>query len=366
MRKSRALIFLTIPTVIFLGIASFLQPGVSNTYESALEEYEKLRTESNIPLSSINEWREKYLSSSDEIPVGSYLAVYFRRSDSNSIVHKENVPKAVLNYPWSNYHNLKAQEFGGYWVGDFDFTEDEIYYFHISQGHAQSRILVDGEIIYEGRSSKTVPFFVKAGRHRIEIQHENYSHAFSYSVNILPNKIYSSSPPSPTPSSTIWFAGVNESSKKNGEVTLLLKAAPTPIYLFLSSSSPVTWKIKQSTGAKLAGVYFSSYEPGTEVTISDPSVPIQQLSSRELPPIHGLDPQCDEHTGKFYCEYQIHPGQQLKSSISKLTGGLFASGFSGQYDSQALVVPEQTLSQRDYAKFAKKTEKLQKRGEKQQ
>lgn len=292
------LIRYTFSIVITFVLLSLLRPDNSGSAQHQVEPVEPIDTTS---LLSVGEtWSDHLIRPSDEIPIDSYLAIYFRTSQPDTIVYRENVPKAVINYPWSDFQNINSDEFGGYWVGDFDFEEEEVRSFHISQGHAKSRILVNRRVIYEGSGSRVIPVKFTAGRHRIEIQYVNHWHTVDYSVKLLPQNLYDGPPPpNPTQSSTIWYAGIYESSNRNAEVTVRLKPAPTPIHLYLASYSAVTWNIEQTSEAELAGVYFSSYSPGTEVQFSAQAIPVQEIS---LPYIYSLEPNCSEHGAIVHCD----------------------------------------------------------------
>ncbi|MEL6232126.1 MAG: hypothetical protein AAFR24_19650 [Cyanobacteria bacterium J06627_3] len=352
MKMAKRLIRYTFSIVITFVLLSFLRP--SNSSSAQLQAVPIDPTS----LPSISEtWGDHLIMPSDQIPVGSYLAIYFRTSQPDTVIYKENVPKAVIQYSWSDFQNINSEEFGGYWVGDFDFEEEEVRSFHISQGHATSRILVDGRVIYEGSSSKVIPVRFTAGRHRIEIQHINNWHTVGYSAKLLPQNLYDGSPPNPTQSSTIWYAGIYEASSRNAEVTVRLKPAPTPIHLYLGSYEAVTWNVEQTLGAELAGVYFSSYSPGTEVQFSAQAVPVQEIS---LPDIYySLEPNCSEHGATLFCDTPLYIGDNFKESISNLTGGFFASGFSGQYSADVLDVPDRFLSESDYDELTQQSMDLE-------
>ena len=55
----------------------------------------------------------------------------------------------------------------------------------------------------------------------------------------------------------------------------------------------------------------------------------------------------------------LYLGDKLKKSISDLTGGFFASGFSGQYSADVLDVPGRFLSESDYDKLNQQSIELE-------
>lgn len=297
-------------------------------------------------------WGDNLVKDKGLIPTGSFLAIYFRTSQPQQIIYTETVPKIAINYSRDEFQNIHSKDFSAYWVGDFEFRTDDIREFHLSQSWAKTRILVDRKIIYDGGTSQIIPVRFSPGRHRIEVQYENNWHTVGYSMKVLPAQD-SQVPPPPPPNKTsaIWFVGVYESSNRGGEITLNIKPAKTPIYLYLSSYDPISWKIELQQGARLAGVFYSSHQPGVEIEIADPTTPKIQMPDGRLPRIYNLQPECSDRGGISHCDPPLYQGDKLKTAVESLTGGHPPNGFSGKYSLSTMEVPERYLSEDDYIKM---------------
>ncbi|WP_345991561.1 hypothetical protein [Sulfurimonas sp. HSL-1716] len=124
-------------------------------------------------------WHDVLHVNDAQIPSNSFKAYYMDKFDVSNIRYSENVFKIAVDYVKNGFHDIRADNFVGYWVGDFIFARPVTYEFDVNVSHADIRVMVDGKAVYEGNSSKSFDLKFKPGKkYRIEVGYINdYPHA---------------------------------------------------------------------------------------------------------------------------------------------------------------------------------------------
>lgn len=129
-------------------------------------------------------WQSHFVTSATEIPLGKFQAFYFSDKDPKTVLYSEVATAPAIKYSFSEFHQLSANDFAGYWIGQFEFATPTVLDFGIDQSHAQTAIYVDKRPILAGPESTAGTVSLSAGKHLIEIQHINNWHTIDYSVSL--------------------------------------------------------------------------------------------------------------------------------------------------------------------------------------
>ena len=113
----------------------------------------------------------------DEIPSNAFLAYYTSKIISPDLKYTEIVPTISLEYLGNKFHGIKADNFVGYYVGDFEFVRPVEYQFDVTLSRAKIKVIIDKKVVYDGSNSTTFLYkFSPAKKYRIEIEYiNNYS-----------------------------------------------------------------------------------------------------------------------------------------------------------------------------------------------
>jgi hypothetical protein len=153
----------------------------------ALAEASRLRWLGDVfPRDTAATWQSHFIASAADIPVGKFKAFYFSDKHPETVLHSETAAAAAMKYSWSDLYHLDANDFAGYWVGNFEFAAPAILEFGVAQSHAQTAIYVDKRPILIGREETAATCSVPAGTHLIEIQHVNNWHTIDFAVTLRP------------------------------------------------------------------------------------------------------------------------------------------------------------------------------------
>lgn len=307
----------------------------------------------------LHSWGEQ-LNIAKEIPKNSYKAFYIDTTNPQNVVASEVVKDISVNYVYKDFHGIDSGHFGGYWVGNIEFKQDEKKVFYISFSNSKLRLIVDGYSVYEGQHNAEVPYFFTKGTHKIEVEYLNGWHTTSLVVKMLPQvEKYSLQDLKERLGSLekrdyeVWYVGIYESKNKDNSVALKLKKSQKPIVLLLQSYEATTWKIENPYRTPLEAIILNSYAP--EATVEgDVDKDVKILHSQtNIGSGYRLVPQCSCISGNFHCEGSTFKGNAFATALNTKV-----RGFSGKYGATELAVPEEIMDDAHYAELEKKEKEI--------
>lgn len=310
-------------------------------------------------------WGEK-LNPQGKLSTHGFLAFYINTNQPNTIIKSETVRDISINYSYDDFHGIKSQDFGAYWVGDIYFEKDEIKKVTASQSWSKARLIIDGHIVYEGGSDKELLLNFKAGKHRIEVEYINNWHTTEFALNIL-DSVKSLSMPEIKKrlSSNVlvdysaYYVGLYESSSRDLSVTLDIAKTSESIVLILGSYSSIKWNISNPFGVDIRAIVYGSYKPGSTVVGNIDNTLL--LPSKRSIGSYDIIPRCSCHASNFHCE----GGGNLRSTKMGIESFISSklAGFSGRYSAKSLQVPEIKITDRYLVELGQKMQKIQKQRE---
>lgn len=285
----------------------------------------------------------KQLNPKNKVPKNKFKAFYINTKYPNKIVASEYTDKVSINYPYNKFHGIDSQDFGGYWVGDFTYDKETIQEISIAQSWSKTRIIIDGTVIYEGGNNTKMPYTFSKGKHRIEIEYINNWHTTGFMVTIKSKeKVHTIKEvkqilaDKSSKKSKVLHVGVYESRKKDQSIDLLLEKQDDPVVLLLSSYESVEWVIQNPHKVKIEAIIYSSHRPGVEIKGEIPKdIPIIAYAKRFG--TYSTEKKCSCHGAIFHCSGSN--GLEMIETIESLTDKKVL-GFSGQYGTKSLMVPE--------------------------
>ncbi len=285
----------------------------------------------------------RILNPTGEAPLGAFKAVYINTQSPRDIVASETVRDIAINYAWADFHGIKSEDFGAYWVGRIDVRKDEERVLELSQSWAKSRVFIDGQLVFEGGQSVRKPVRLTKGRHLVEVEYINNWHTTEFKVALNPvvellnsvhagERLRSLGIQNPE----VHYVGVYESSAR--DLTIKLPVAPSkrPIVLVLSSYSPVSWVINEASPGNVRAVIQGSAHPGGEVRgVNTRKVAVLPVAGRIGS--YEVNARCSCIASNYHCESNGHL-LETKATIERITGAPLAS-FSGAYSKDVIAVP---------------------------
>ena len=281
----------------------------------------------------------KRLNRTGVIPARGFRAFYFDRNAPRNVVFEEDVEDVAIKYAWADFHKIDSKSFGAYWVGKLTFPEATTKQFSVSQSWAKSRILIDGETVFdESNRSRTFTHSFTPGEHVVEVEYVNNWHTVEFKVTIedvvetlsedeLAGRLMAQE----GKFAGVYYAGLYESARKDANVDLTMPNMEGPALLWLTSYEAIDWNI----GGLPAGstVILSSYSPGSRVRgLADAQV----LHLGKAPGLYRKVRQCSCTAGHYHCE-----GDQdlndLAEKVLELTG-LTLDGYAVDYSAPALTI----------------------------
>lgn len=316
----------------------FLAPVASEALESVGVGPERYRAmgEIRIPEKIHSKWGKK-LNPSGAVPNRGFKAIYFDRSAPGKVVFQENVESIAIKYAWADFHRIDSPRFGGYWVGKLNFDAPATKQISVSQSWSKSRILINGQIVFDGGDSgATFTHRFAPGEHVVEVEFINNWHTTEYKVTIEdervklePEQIAAHLSRAGKPSA-LYYAGLYESSAKDTSVSVTLPPSRKRAVLWLTSYEAIDWHVRSSGPVT---VIVSSYAPGsrvrgsgvTEVAHVDRSMSISRVSET-----------CSCSAGHFHCE-QNEDLAQVAEELRSVTG-LALTGYAVRYSAAQLAM----------------------------
>lgn len=332
---------------LLTGHSSYKQPAIN-------------QTANKVPSVVTPSWEKRFVTSPAQIPTNALRAFYFDTKKPGIIIYDEVVNGADTHYLPENpkLGSIAHDSFGGYWIGNYVFTATQKYTIHLSQGSSESRIRIDGIIVYEGTESKSFDHTFTPGTHKVEIEQVNKNWTMSGStIFLLPlARSYSVSelktvlePQWKNKNSQIWLASPYDISGSDRIVKIVLKPTLLPTTLVLSSYIATTWSYPTNSQANIKAIVISSQDKGSSIKNVPPNIPVYVLDEWiEQVDASNLVTICP--VSEDYCsqESDIRP---VALKVANFFGGKKPIGIGAMTDSRVLVVPFVTLDQSAYQKL---------------
>ncbi|MEJ2413904.1 MAG: hypothetical protein P8Y22_01280 [Sulfurimonas sp.] len=317
----------------------------------------------DLPKKAKSTWGE-YLNPKNIIPVNKFKAFYIDTNNPKKVIASETVEKVAVNYPWKDFHNIDAKNFGAYWIGNFIFKKEKEQELSVSQSWAKTRIIIDGMVVYEGGSNKQFTHKFTKGKHKVEIEYVNNWHTVGFMFTMKnKEKLYSLSEmqkelqQKSSKNSVVVFAGAYESKRKDQTITLKIAKQTKPIVLVLDSYDAVRWQIQNPYKVKIEAIIFAAYKPGIEITGDGvQSVPKYHLKNRLG--VYKMQRSCTCINGgaDFHCEGR--ESLDILNSIESTTQKK-VFGYSVGYALDTVIVPNTLITKQKIMEF----KELQKQNE---
>jgi len=291
----------------------------------------------------------KTLNPKNIIPNNKFQAFYINTNYPKKVIASETVAKARINYNGSDFHGIKSEDFGAYWVGIFDFKSTQKMQIQVSQSWSKTRIIIDGMVIYEdGHNSQGLAYTFTKGKHKVEVEYINNWHTTNFMVNIqAKQKLYSRNELKQTlkkissKNSKLYLVGAYESSKKDQSIRLNIAKSKTPIVLVLSNNNVVDWIIKNPHKVKIEAIIISSRKVGVDIHGADVKANKIIRLREPIGTTYRLNKTCNCHGGAtFHCEGQ--DGLDTLQNIERIIGKK-VNGFSGKYRTSDFMVPSKLI-----------------------
>lgn len=314
--------------------------------EKVLEKISPIKEITNYSKTNFT-WKEKFLKPGEEVPLNKFKAFYFNTKDPTKVIYNETIDTISVNYVLDDFKNIKSEDFGAYWIGIFEYSEDTITTISISQSWAQTRLIIDGYEIYKGENTnQEIDINLSKGKHTIEIEYINNWHTVTYSAKFLPKINYISISDlskkfTNMNDSNIWVASIYRSNTTEQDVKLNLNDNSKPTILFLLSYEATHWVISNSQNIDL--IVISSYSPISTVSMSDPNIKTYYV--KNLPYIYQFIPNCSIAGARYHCESNNFV--QLVNTVQSISGSK-PNGFSVTYSTDKLDVPEEIFDDAKY------------------
>lgn len=281
-------------------------------------------------------------------PLGAFKAFYINTQNPGQVIASETVPAIAINYAWSEFHGIKSEDFGAYWVGRVAFSEEKLQVFEVSQSWSNTRILVDGTVVYEGGSDVRKPFVFKKGRHLVEVEYTNNWHTTSFRVAISDaslapagnSQILQQLQAGKLADAEIHYVGLYESKAKDLSVFLNVAQSSKPQILVLSSYDSINWIVSGPGRGDVRAIIYAAHKPGSVVAGVDANKVLVIASSESLGSY-------DRNPTRCTCVDAVNRCQisgELLTAIERTTGSHLVS-FSTAYSTELVSVPGEVVAE---------------------
>lgn len=290
-------------------------------------------------------WGAK-LNPNNDFPDYGYMGYFFNTNNPEILVHKEPSSSLGINYAWSDFHNIKSEDFGAYWAGSIVMPEAGEKIISASLSWAKIRIIIDDHLIYEGGSDTEVKLQLDKGRHTIEVEYINNWHTTDVMVRVQePVQLLTRSQVKAELERTsephqLYYVGAYESDAQDGVVQLNLRPAEQPMVLFLGSYNPIQWHINNPHNNAIKAIVYSSFKPGAMVT-GDIDTNPRLMALDDGFRAYELVKKCSCSGSHFHCS-----GKDFSNTLKQVEdiGNGTLVGFSGDYNPIALPVPQTLMN----------------------
>jgi hypothetical protein len=191
------------------------------------------------------------------------------------VMHFEDTSSISVHYSdKKKFYLITPDHFLGLWVGDFTFDKQSTKHITLSISWAKAKVIVDGNVIFEGEHSTTLPYTFSKGKHRIEIEYTNNYGQVDFLCDIQDGtqEIDASFKTLLTPQTKIYMVGLYGGWRNDHGLDLWLAQSNDPVVLFVASYHATHWNIKNTKNLK--AVVYNSHNPGSSVKTDNPKVQI--------------------------------------------------------------------------------------------
>ena len=115
-------------------------------------------------------------------PEEKYYAAYINTKSPLSVIHSEIVDDIQIDHASFDFHGIKPEDFGAYWVSTLTLDTPERRTISVDQEHSRTRVTIDGYIVFEGRLTRSVVFNLDAGEHVIEVEYVSNSQTTNFAL----------------------------------------------------------------------------------------------------------------------------------------------------------------------------------------
>ena len=214
--------------------------------------------------------------------VGQFSASYY---NNLTFVASETVKRPTINYSWSDFHGIDANNFRAIWSGRLEVTNTpQTINMNFDVSWSDVSLSIDGSPVNTWSNSNMIlPYQFSVGIHDIVIEYINNWHTAGFNVSFTNNANYSmvtaASQIAPLIDSgtKIIYVGDYESGDRYNNTTITLQNTAASVFLFLSSYNAQNWIIDNPNGVTIKGIAYGSYAPGSTVTY-DTNIPSFEIS----------------------------------------------------------------------------------------
>lgn len=262
-------------------------------------------------------WSQIVKIDNEHIPINKFRGYFMQSTMPTYVMHFEDTPSISVHYSdKKKFYLIAPDHFLGLWVGDFTFDQQSTKNIVLSISWANAKVIIDGNVIYEGNQSATIPYTFTKGKHRIEIEYmNNYGQVdFLCDIQDVTHEIDASFKALLSSQTKIYTVGLYGGWRNDHGLDLWLAKSNDPIVLFVASYHATHWNIKNAQNLK--AVVYNSHNPGSSVKTDNPNVTI--FHDANLNYASRLMPYCYE-SPVLHCENK-DAFQRSIAYIQKLTG----------------------------------------------
>lgn len=297
------------------------------------------------------------LNPKNDVPLGSFKAFYINQANPKAVVASEVVKDVAINYSWNDFHGIKSEQFGAYWVGRMKLNQSELRLINVSLSWSKARIMIDGYVVYENGRNTSIAYQFSAGEHLIEVEYLNNWHTTEFkvtfgrqAVRLSREQVAGELQRHGIANAEVHYVGLYESAAKDLSVNVNVGKLDRDVLLVLSSYSAIKWIIKNPLSTRIKAIVYASFTPGSEVAGVDERHTLV-LPLREMIGNYRVEPRCDCAAGNYHCEGSATL-LSIRAEIEKMTGNHMV-GFGGKYGAESMPVPDNAITAESLEKSAR-------------
>jgi hypothetical protein len=284
-----------------------------------------------------------------DAPLDAFKAYYINTDRPRVVIAQEQVSDVAINYAWDEFHGIKSEDFGAYWVGRMRFKAPQTRLIGVNQSQSKTRIVIDGMVVFEGSQDASVPFEFSKGEHLVEVELTNNWHTTELRVAFGKNSVPLSKAQlrgelerRGIRDVDVHYVGLYESKAKDLSVTLNVGPLERNTVLVLSSYSAIKWIVAGRTDKKLRAIVIASSSPGGEVIgVNEQRTAV--LPHRGMIGSYTFAPTCHCTAGKYYCETS-DTLLSTRKSVEEIANGRMV-GFTVAYGATTVSIPDKTVTE---------------------
>jgi hypothetical protein len=312
-------------------------------------------------------------------PRNKFVAHYF---EGNSYVCSEIVDNIQKSYAWSEFKDIKSEDFRAEYSGSLYFDQETYKTINADLSWSKLKIIINEDMVANWTNqTEKIGYTFQQGENKVRIEYDNNWHTVGYAVSFDDPVNKTNLQKAITKAGNfgqgeIYLVGVYEGGS-NYNVNLVIQNTDKPIDLILTSYHKIEWNLVGPNKDKVQNVFIQSYSDGSRVTGGNSNLKIFHLdgidsNEENRKYVISLLPRCptnapsipeallpDGVNAQRYCEdYGSLP---LLLSIEQATGKR-PTGFAGGYDPTELIVPATKLDEAAYQKLTEDTNRIYRDG----